>query len=106
MILYNVTISLDPSVETDWLNWIRAEHLPEVMQTGLFVDCRLSQIQGQETGVTAYSILYYSKSEDAFETYAKEHAPRLNRIHAEKFNGKIASFSTIMNLIEEFKHVG
>ncbi len=36
MILYNVTVALDPAIETEWLAWMQQEHIPEVMATGCF----------------------------------------------------------------------
>ena len=41
MILYNVTISIDTSVEEDWLQWMKEIHIPDVMNTGLFIDNKI-----------------------------------------------------------------
>ena len=45
MIIYNVTVSLvDQSIHQDWLKWMKEIHIPEVMDTGFFLDnkiCRL-----------------------------------------------------------------
>ena len=36
MILYNVTVKILPEVAEEWEKWMKAEHIPEVMATGLF----------------------------------------------------------------------
>ncbi|MEQ9302638.1 MAG: DUF4286 family protein, partial [Marinoscillum sp.] len=36
MILYNITVNVQEGVQEDWLNWMKAVHIPEVMQTGCF----------------------------------------------------------------------
>jgi hypothetical protein len=41
MILYNVTVSIDESVEKEWLQWMKEVHIPDVMNTGLFVSSKI-----------------------------------------------------------------
>ena len=36
MIIYNVTVSIDESVKGEWLDWMKTEHIPEVMACGIF----------------------------------------------------------------------
>ena len=41
MVLYNVTINIDYAVHDEWLDWMKNVHIPDVMNTGLFIDCKL-----------------------------------------------------------------
>ena len=50
MILYNVTVSIDNSVHEDWLQWMRSIHIPQVMETGCFIESRISRVHGEEEG--------------------------------------------------------
>ena len=34
MIVYNIT-KIQPSIKTDWINWQKQEHIPEVMALSL-----------------------------------------------------------------------
>ena len=36
MILYNVTVKVDPEVEDEWVNWMKEVHIPDVLKSGLF----------------------------------------------------------------------
>jgi len=103
MILYNVTVSIDPSVAEDWLNWMRKVHIPDVMATGCFLESRLSRVHGEEEGGLTYSVLYLCPSESVLATYQKEFAPRLQQEHSSRYQGKFAAFRTNLTLIEEFK---
>lgn len=103
MILYNVTVSIDPSVAEDWLNWMRKVHIPEVMATGCFLESRLSRVHGEEEGGLTYSVLYLCSSDAVLSTYQKEFAPRLQQEHSMRYQGKFAAFRTNLTLIEEFK---
>ena len=44
MILYSITVSIDPIVAEEWLNWMRSVHIPEVMSTQCFTESRISKI--------------------------------------------------------------
>ena len=37
MLIYNVTINIEESVEKEWLAWMQQVHIPEVIATGKFV---------------------------------------------------------------------
>ena len=54
MIIYNVTIKIDNGVADEWVKWMKTEHMPELMSTGLFNDYRLCKLLEQEEseGVT------------------------------------------------------
>jgi hypothetical protein len=102
MILYNVTVSIDPQIEQEWLAWMRATHIPEVLQSGCFLESKISRIHGEEEGGVTYSILYTSPSQDKYDEYQRDHAPRLQKDHTEKYQGKFAAFRTILTVVEHF----
>jgi hypothetical protein len=103
MVLYNVTVSIDPSVKEEWLVWMRTVHIPDVMQTGCFIESRISRVHGEEEGGETFAITYLSPSHDHLDKYQKEFAPQLQIEHKAKFEGKFAAFRTILSVVEEFK---
>jgi hypothetical protein len=103
MVLYNVTVSIDREMEADWLAWMRKTHIPQVMETGCFLECRMSKIQGEEDGGSAYSCLYLAPTSDKLEEYHTKYAPALQEDHALRYGGKFAAFRTFLTVIEEFK---
>ena len=44
MIIYNVTISIRPDLEGEVLAWLKNEHIPEILETGLFVEHHIFKI--------------------------------------------------------------
>ena len=44
MFIYNVTVHVEPTVETEWLNWMREEHIPAVLNTGKFTLAKLFKV--------------------------------------------------------------
>ncbi len=103
MILYNVTVSIDPDIANDWLDWMRNKHIPDVMATGCFRESRLSRIQGEEQGGVTYSVMYLSPSKALMDKYQLEFAPALQKDHMQRYEGRFAAFRTMLEVIEEFK---
>jgi len=102
MILYNVTVSIDPEIQEDWLQWMRTTHIPDVINTGCFIEGKISRINGEEEGGVTYSVMYLSPSQEVYEEYQSTHAPRLQKEHTDRYAGKFAAFRTILNVIEQF----
>jgi hypothetical protein len=103
MILYNVTVSIDQSVHQEWLAWMRSEHIPKVMETGCFLESRISRIHGEEEGGITFSVMYLCSSEQVYDDYQEKYAPSLQADHASKYGGKFVAFRTTLSVIEEFK---
>jgi hypothetical protein len=103
MVLYNVTVSIDQAVEHDWLGWMRSTHIPDVLHTGCFLECRLSRVNGEEDGGCTYSVMYLAKDQATLDLYQAQFAPGLQQDHAARFQGNFAAFRTTLNVIEEFK---
>lgn len=99
MILYNVTISIDNDVHDEWLRWMKEQHIPDMMATGLFIENKIARILAEEDGGKAYSIQYLLSDMETYERYEKEFAPRLQSEHSERYNGKFGAFRTLLHVI-------
>ena len=65
MIIYNVTINIDNSVQDEWLRWMKDKHIPDVLKTGLFTRNTILKVLGDEdSGGHTYSIQYTCASMD------------------------------------------
>jgi hypothetical protein len=102
MILYNITINIEDEVHDQWLRWMREVHIPEVMQTGMFVDSKMFKLltNAQDNSGTNYAIQYFCESMDKFQEYESVYAPNL-RLEIEKyFAGKYYAFRTILEEVK------
>jgi hypothetical protein len=100
MIVYNVTINIEDEIHDQWLSWMKSEHLPQVMATGMFekhLMMRLISRQEDETGQT-YAIQYYCKDMATYERYQQEFAPKLQAETRNKFEGKFMAFRTLLEI--------
>jgi len=100
MIVYNVTVKVEPGIADKWIQWMKAEHLNDMMNTGLFSDYRLCRLmeQDESEGVT-FVIQYHSDSIENYQSYVQEHAPRMRKKSLDKFGNKFAAFRTVMEVI-------
>ncbi len=101
MIVYSVTVNVDQEIHEDWLTWMKAKHIPDVMATGSFIDHRMTKVlttQQDETGHT-YNIQYTCENMDVLDNYQQEHAPGLQKEHTEKYEGKFVAFRTLLEVV-------
>jgi len=102
MIIYNVTANIDDSIHDEWLIWIK-EHIPQVLSTGKFEKAILTKVLVEDKieGHT-YSIQYRSYSREALDAYYKEDADKLRTDGLKKFDDKMLTFRTELEIIDEY----
>lgn len=100
MILYNVTSSLDPEVEQEWVAFLREVHLPNVMATGLFVRNQLCHLLNEEEGGVTYAAQYFCNSTGQLEEFQEQFELALEADLTTRFPGQYVSFRTVLEIIE------
>lgn len=101
MIIYNVTVNVDDPVHEEWLDWMQRVHIPEVMQTGMFMDYSFSKLitrQHDESGTT-YVIQYLAENMEMYDRYVAEFAPALQQKTLSKYGERVIAFRTLMERI-------
>ncbi len=101
MIIYNVTINVEEEIHADWISWMKEVHIPEVMNTGNFIEhkiCKVLSTQEGETGHT-YAIQYTCNSMSELDEYQEKHAPKLQKEHTERYEGKFVAFRTLLEVV-------
>lgn len=102
MIIYNVTVKIEPGIQKEWETWMRSVHIPDVMATGHFNDAQLRKLLYLEDDGVSYSVQYRCESMADLEAYQSQHAERLQAEHATRFKNKYVAFRTLMHQLEEF----
>lgn len=101
MILYSVTVNIDYDVHDEWLTWMKEVHIPDVMNTGLFLESRICRIHAEEEGGKSYSFQYLAESMEDYERYQEEFAPALQKDHTDRYGGKFVAFRTILEVLQQ-----
>jgi len=102
MIIYNVTVNVDFDIHDDWLSWMQTVHIPEVMNTGLFLESKISRILAEEEGGKSYAIQYLCESMETYEKYKNEFAVEMQQKHTERYAGKFVAFRTLLRVEKSF----
>jgi hypothetical protein len=97
MFLYNVTIGIDKDVEKEWLAWMKAEHIPKIMETGMFVEFRFYKVlHDQDDSSVSYSIQYFAHTINHVTTYFDKFAPTFLEQLRTRFRDKHVAFMTLL----------
>ena len=100
MIIYNVTVAIDKRIETEWLTWMKQQHIADVMATGFFSSYRMCKILHEEDETQSYAIQYFCKDMDTFMRYNATQAPRLQAEQKALFNDRYVAIRTLMEVVE------
>lgn len=102
-VLYNVTTKIANGVYEEWLQWMKEVHIPEVMMTGMFEECRFSRMLGEdESEGKTYAVQYLAKSMAHFQTYQENHAAPLRKAYKDKYEGKYMVFRSLLGVEEVY----
>jgi hypothetical protein len=98
MIIYSVTINIEESIESEWVDWMNRIHVPDVVRTGCFSECRIYKVLGSDAGERIYVMQYHCRSIEEYHRYRDNFAPALQKEHSDRFDGR---FRGSRQLLEE-----
>ena len=102
MIIYNVTCNVEKEILQDWLQWMVEIHIPDVMQTGFFLEANIKKVISCNDDGTTYAIAYSCESMKKLHEYQIKFSAELQKKHIERYGEKVVSFRTILELISKF----
>jgi hypothetical protein len=102
MIIYSVTIAIEPGIESEWVDWMNKIHVPDVLRTGCFSECRTYKAVGSEGEDAVYVLQYQCRSIEEYHRYRDRFGPALQKEHSDRFAGR---FRGSRQLLEEVARV-
>ena len=100
MIVYNVTIKVNPDIQKEWLVWMKEVHIPNVMKTGIFVEYRVTKVLDlDETDGVTFAVQYLCNTITEYEAYRDQFAPALQQEHTEKYGDRFVAFRTLLEVV-------
>jgi hypothetical protein len=97
MIIFNITVNISHSAETEWLTYMKNKHIPEIMATNLPMEVKLLRLLTEidNEGATYTSQFSFRTMED-FLAYQTDYQADLQEKHHQTFNGQYVSFRTLL----------
>tara|TARA_Y100000766_G_scaffold268322_1_gene264318 strand:+ start:159 stop:464 length:306 start_codon:yes stop_codon:yes gene_type:complete len=100
MIIYNVTVTVDESILSEWLIWMKEKHIPEVLNTGLFIKAQLKKIISDKNNT--FAVAYSCANMQDLHQYQVNFASKIQQKHIKKFGDKAVAFRTILEILNNF----
>lgn len=87
MVIYEVYLEVDPSIEKRYLHWLKSEHAPELLAVEGF---EKAEVLYDTTGdFVRIRTLYFVANASFLERYLEKHAPALRQKSTEKWGDKV-----------------
>jgi len=102
MLIYNVTTNIEESAENQWVHWMKEKHIPDVLNTGKFLNAKMSKVLVEEDmGGVTYSVQFTAASKELLESYYQEDATHLRQKANTMFAGQFVAFRTELEVVHE-----
>src|SRR5438045_3150545 len=100
MVVYNITIKIDPQIENEWLQWQKNEYIPGIMATGLFSEFKIfCLLEQDETDGISYVIQYFTPYTENYKKYIEKFAPIFREKAFKKWGNQFIAFHTVMKVV-------
>lgn len=100
MIVYNITIKIDPAIEAAWIQWQQQEHIPDIMASGQFTQWKMFRLLDQDdTEGMTFVIQYFAPSLENYSKYIAEYAPVLRKKAFDRWGERFIAFRTVMEVV-------
>jgi Domain of unknown function (DUF4286) len=100
MIIYNVTIKVQRSIHVDWLQWLKEEHIPDVIQTGCFTHATILRLlEVDDTEGPTYAVQYFAESRSLYDRYIEKHAAAMRQQGFDKWGAAFIAFRSVMQVV-------
>jgi hypothetical protein len=98
-VVYSVTIVLQAEIESEWIAWMNEVHIPDVLRTGCFEQCRVYKVLDAEKEEPTYVMQYHCRSREEYQRYRENFAPALQKDHSNRFAGRFRGSRQLLEQI-------
>ena len=100
MIVHNITVKVDRSIDADWLNWQKEENIPVIMDTQLFSEYKLFRLMEQGEEGNTYIIQLFANTAAQLQEFLQQHDQTLREKAFKKWGDRFISFRTTMEVVK------
>ncbi len=100
MIIYNVTIKVEHAIASEWLTWLKQEHIPDIIATGCFTKATiLHLIETDDSEGITYAVQYHALAKAMYNQYIEQFADTMRKKGADKWGNRFIAFRTVMEVV-------
>lgn len=99
-IVYNVTTKVAEPVAEEWLQWMKKEHIPEIIGTGCFTHAVILRlIEVDETEGPTYAVQFFSESKALYNRYIEKFSEEKRKTTHAKWGSDVISFRSVLQVV-------
>lgn len=99
-IIYNVTVKVEVSIADAWLQWLKEEHIPQILQTGCFTSAKIVRLlEVDESEGPTYAIQYSAESKADYNRYITRHSSGMQQKSYSKWGDRFMAFRSVMQVV-------
>lgn len=100
MIVYNVTVKTETAIASDWLHWLKQEHIPDIINTGCFTHATILRLlEVDETEGPTFAVQYHAESKALYNRYIQKYADEMRKKSVGKWGQKVIGFRSVMEVV-------
>ena len=101
MFVYNITFNVEPPIESEWLKWMKNEHILDILGTQHFTEHRLLRLINEhpDASGTTYAVQFTATNIAHVQQYLSNQGTILQDELRAKFGEKVLSFTTLLEEI-------
>ena len=97
MIVYSVIVTIQSEIETQWRDWMKEVHIPDVLRTGCFPECRMYKMREPAGEQPSYVMQYRCQSLEDYQRYRNASRPGvLQKEHSDQFGGRFTASRMVL----------
>ncbi len=101
MFIYNITINVNWNIHDHWKQWMKEEHMPEVIHTGCFTGSQLVRVlETEEQDGPTYAAQYYAESRADYNRYIELYADELRKKSIDRWGNGFIAFRSLMQVVQ------
>ncbi len=98
--IYNVTIKVTTDIAKEWLQWLKEEHITDVIGTGCFTNATiLHLLEVEDSEGPTYAVQYFAESKSLYNLYIEKYAAKMRQKGFDKWGDRFIAFRSIMQVI-------
>ena len=99
-IIYNVTTQVNHNIAESWLQWLKEEHIPDMVATGCFSRATILRlIEVDETQGATYAIQYHATSKALYNRYIETFAEEMRKKVTGKWGDRFIAFRSVLRVV-------
>ena len=98
--VYNVTIKLDESIHKEWLEWMKGEHITDMINTGCFTEAKvLRLLEVDDSEGPTYAVQFIAESKAQYSLYVEKFATAMRQKSFDRWGNKFIAFRSVMQVV-------